>query len=832
MVSFSQRKYFFIVFVGSLVFHQAHAVLDDFDIVSEEEFQINQNAPVTQTQNTTSDEEDTVSLDDNRELYIREIQVIGNKNIPTEAVLYAIPYRVGQLFSPIRSGQLIRNIYKYFKDVRLWVKQVDPEGVKLIIVVEEDPKINSISYKGNKHLRADEVEKKGILTDLRTANIQRLDRAARQIKKLYADKNYHEAVVIPRIHLTPRGTADVVFEIDEGDVSLIKRVFFEGNHNVSSKKLRSLLFTREDWIFGAMDKSGTYQPDAIEMDKHSIESFYQGSGYLTARVTDVKIDKEPVTNNLTVTFVIDEGELFVIDEVSIEGNDLISEPELLRRVGIYPGQLYSKERIRAAMESLRMIWGQFGFANAEVLPHLTPDFERNTVSISFENNLGTKVFLNNIWIIGNYKTRDHVIRRQLTLREGDLLTVKDMDRSKLKVEGLGYFDVRDGVNWRVKHLDDDLADLELWVKEVKTGKFYATLGFGGSLKDLTAPGDALKFELTASDLNILGTGMSGYISATAAADEQSLTLNLTEPYLFDRPILGATDTFYKHSRYDEIKSLITVPKERLAGSSIMLGYTSHKMYDTRFIAQSGFESIRYQDKIIVAADVPSPELREVLATVLTRRFQPGNLVTVSATALQDFRANPTHPNRGYQWSLTHKVGVPVLADCFGFYKFEADATYYTPLIGEYDLVFMWHGHLGLLTPILGKNVPYRELFHIGGPATVRGFLFGEIGPQLDGNSIGGTKTFFVNTELIFPITRDLSIKGAVFYDGGAGWDTLNADNIPAKFLRNNRFDYRHAIGIGLRMLQPTPIRIDWGFKLDKRKNEKEFEVSFTALREF
>ncbi len=125
-------------------------------------------------------------------------------------------------------------------------------------------------------------------------------------------------------------------------------------------------------------------------------------------------------------------------------------------------------------------------------------------------------------------------------------------------------------------------------------------------------------------------------------------------------------------------------------------------------------------------------------------------------------------------------------------------------------------------------VPFGELFHIGGQHSVRGFLFGQIGPKFQGDTIGAKKALFWNVELIFPITGDMTMKGTVFYDGGAGFDNPYVSNVSRANLTGNNFDYRHSVGIGLQLLKPMPIKIDWGFKIDPRKNKLDPEKSETG----
>jgi outer membrane protein insertion porin family len=257
----------------------------------------------------------------------------------------------------------------------------------------------------------------------------------------------------------------------------------------------------------------------------------------------------------------------------------------------------------------------------------------------------------------------------------------------------------------------------------------------------------------------------------------------------------------------------------------------------------GLDDIRYESGIprstirnlVTLQD--TIEARAAYDIILAQLFTPGSFGTFSFNMGKDAKNHPMHPTRGYTWILKSLLAFPGWNSKIGFHKVDLDAHWFTPLIGEFDLVLHLHGYFGIVSRLHKHLIPYRELFHIGGQASVRGFLFGQIGPQFrvvrSGNrmsdSIGGNKTFFVNVELIFPIMQDFSLKGLVFYDGGAGWDNpyVCCKDIPEKFITNNNLSYRHSVGIGVRVLNPMPVKIDWGFKLDTRRGENTNEIHFS-----
>lgn len=770
---------------------------------------------------------------------IRQISIEGNEYVGDRAILNKIPYVEGELFEPHKTRTLIRNVHSlgYFKKVTVEGQDVDDDGMNLYVIVEEKPRLEAVVFKGNKAVSTKDIKKKIDVDAIPALDSDDLHKITLAVKKLYREKDYHNPTIDAQLK-QDGSHATAEFTIYEGKKSLVKRVFFEGNCAYSDKKLRSLTFTREDWVLGFMNKAGSYQPEAIESDKHVIENFYQSNGFLHAKVHDVTVEVDETSRDFCITFHIQEGEQYCISDVKVPGNEMVSEQLLKDQLPIKVGDLYSREKIRQSIEMLRTLWGDFGYIYADIEPSIQPDDEHKTVSVAFYSELGNQVTLRRINIIGNKKTRDKVVRRQLLLQEGCLLTQTGMDASRDRVELLGYFDPRDGVNWKMHRVDKNTADLDLLLKEVKTGRVEGKIGFGGSPKDFTSPAKSFNIQGTISESNLFGLGIHTNLTLDYAKEQRSLNFNVTQPWLFDKPIHAAFDVYHKRSLYEEFKEVKDDIEEQLTGGSFNIGYVSRRLWGTKIIGIGGIDGISFSKEPIARRNAGGTASSQAeFNQVLRRRFMEGEFIWLGAQFSHDFRNSPVHPSRGYQWLALTKLGFNNNKNRgekeeFGFLKFDLDASWYTPLIGERDLVLCLHGHVGIVSAIKMRNIPFRELYHVGGPASVRGFLFGEIGPRWLTESIGGKKAFWLNAELIFPIAGDFSIKGAIFYDGGAGWDSPDASIITPARLRNNRFDYRHAIGFGIRVLRPTPIQIDWGFKLDRRKGEKESEVHLSMYHEF
>lgn len=774
---------------------------------------------------------------------IQDIHVVGNVHVPQEAILQRIPYFKGEIFTPNKAAELIKSVYTfntlpygigYFKYVNLSARHIGNDKVDLYVYVQEKHPLEEVIITGDKHLNNKELKKKIDFTQVPVVDEEDVKKYINIIRKAYHEKNYHQVDVTGELKLHDE-KATLYITIKEGRQAAVKRVFFKGNKTFTDKKLRAIIFTREDWLLSFLDKAGTYQPEAIESDKHTLEHFYQSNGFINAKVINADVQLDEATHQYFVTFEIDEGEIYCIKEVLAPGNHLYTQNELLGRIPVAPGQVYSKERIREAIETLRLLWGEHGYIYADIAPSVQPNDDTKTVDVTFYSELGPQVYLNRINILGNQKTRDRIIRRNITLCEGELLTTKKMDESKERVELLGYFCPRDGVNWRISRVDLNTVDLDLLVKEEKTGKIYAQLGFGGNPTDIQSPSDSFSIGAAITDTNLFGLGINFNLNGSYSREQKTFGLTIAEPWLFDRPIHAAFDAVYKRSDYEDFKFTKENIKENFGSGSLAFGFLSNYFNDTKFVLHIGIDDIRYHP------DPTKPEnLKDVLkekdslefARIIMQRFTPGTFAWVSGFACQDFRNHPIHPSRGYQWAANGRVGIPGTSANVGFFKLDLDFSWYTPLIGERDLVFCFHTHAGYIHEFHNRLVPYRELYHIGGPASVRGFLFGEIGPSFKGTSIGGKKAFWLNAELIFPINTSFTMKGAVFYDGGAGWDTPFSYDISPRNLQQNNFSYRHAVGFGVRLLHPTPVKLDWGFKLDRKKGESATEAHLTMYHNF
>lgn len=363
---------------------------------------------------------------------INKIIILGNNLVDEQAIMNKVPYKEGENFDPRKTRKLIHNLYyglKRIKNVAIYGKQADKKDTKrdfdkssdqefidLVIKVDEKKVLKEIQFLPKKRSVGDEEFKKKInINDIPALDEQELKRYELIIKNIYESKNYHAVKINSELKVDTDGRAIAIFNIEEGQKSKIKRVLFEGNQNISSKELKKLIFTREDWILGALDGSGSLQEDRLEADKHILEQHYQSEGYMKAKVLKADLKVEEGSKDFTVVFTVEEGDKFKISEVKAPGNDIYKDDYLVSRIPIKPGDLYSRKKIVDAIKELEMVWGDLGYIFANIEPSIQPDEDAKTVKLAFYTEQGEKVSLNKINIIGNKKTKDKVIRRKLML---------------------------------------------------------------------------------------------------------------------------------------------------------------------------------------------------------------------------------------------------------------------------------------------------------------------------------------------------------------------------------------------------------------------------------
>lgn len=777
-----------------------------------------------------------------KDLTVKTITVIGNKYIGSDVICSKIPFQVGQPLDARKSGVAINNLYSLgaFKQIEIKVRD-EGQLAHMTIRVEEKKLLEGIEFVGNSDISTKKISETLDLKKLMYIDEESARNIAIAVRQMYIAEGFHKAQVSFELKKNKDHADKVtaIFTVDEGEKASILRVEFKGNKKIPARKLRAIINTRERWLLGFGDRSGTYDERMIEQDKYMLEGYYFENGFFKTKIYKTDVDFAENRRDITVTFHIDEGEQYTVRSVVAPFDDIVSQEETEAVLLVKEGQPFVRHEILDSMNRMSALWKEKGYIYTELVENLQTDDVKKTVDLSFMVSPGKKLYANRISISGNRTTRDSLIRRRLDIGEGDLITTSKLESSKRAVEFLSFYEPG-GVNWNVHKIANDLADLELTVKEAKTGNFNAQLTYGAS-------GESdQKQELQGSILlekgNLLGHGIDSGIAVKTGFDKvwpalRRFEVRLIDPHVFDKDVSCGFFFYHRQDEYDRWKHLNPVPTMHTMGTNVKFGFGLPEI-DKRLslMVDFGAETIHNNNpKMSARGD-------DLYQIVIDRTFQQGSLLWTGLDLVKDMRNHQMHPSKGYKISVGTKMAPSLINQTFGFFRIDAAASMYNSILNEDDLVLGNHIKVCNVRELsANKGIPYKELFHMGGPNTIRGHVWSGIGPAWKNTNepLGGRYAVQCNNELTFPLARHLGMRAHFFYDLGGAWDTpktavqkFNREH-PEKSVKfedvvmRNEFDIRHTVGLGLNLTSPIPAKIDWGFKLDKQPGESAHEFHLT-----
>ncbi|MDQ5984391.1 MAG: Outer membrane protein assembly factor BamA [Syntrophus sp. SKADARSKE-3] len=715
---------------------------------------------------------------------IAKIGFSGNQKIESSVILQAAKSKQGSLYSETQLASDIKAIYKlgYFDDVAADVEDT-ADGKVITFNVKEKGLVTAIVIKGNKVIDTGDIESALTFKTKQTLNQEKLNASIEKIKALYDGKGYYNAEITPTTEKIGEKDLRVILTIKENEKLYVKKISFEGNHTYRDKDLKNIMKTNEKDFFYFFTDAGILKKDQLKQDVGKLNAFYLNNGFINAQVGEPEITYDK--KGIYIKIPIVEGRRFKVGKVNVSG-DTIKTPKatILAGLTITKKEFFDREAIIKDIEYLTATCNDEGYAYADINPRTQPNEKEQTVDVTYDISKGPIVYINKINILGNTKTRDKVIRGMLAIYEGDMYNSTKLKQSYKNLERLKYFEEVDFQT--EKGPTAGLSDISIRVKEKSTGMF--SIGAGYSALD----GAMLMASITQQ--NLFGRGQALTLKATVGQNANYYNLAFTEPTLFDTLIWSKWELWNTRRYYDTYSLAST-------GFSGTLGYQLwERVYG--YLQYQIFNSDVY-DVLVTASD----QIKQQAGKVLTSALTP--------TLTRNTTDDDYFPTKGSVNSIFLTYAGGILGGDSAYTKYGASTAWFFAL--PLEMVFDIKGRIGYLQANEGKTLPVYERFYVGGITTIRGLR--NVGPKdpITGDLIGGSTLLYLNFDIVFPLLKSAGMKGVVFFDTGNAWQS-----------GYNLNDLRKTVGAGIRWYSPVgPLRLEWGYVLDRKTGEDPYRFEFT-----
>jgi len=730
---------------------------------------------------------------------ISDIRVEGLERIEPGTVFNYLPLKVGDEIDDESAEESIRALFKtgFFNDIKL-----NQDGDVLVVVVEERPSVASITFTGN-----DEFDDAALTEGMeqvdfaegRIFNQSALDKVVQDLKSQYFSLGRYSASVESSVESLERNRVAVTFDIDEGVVAKIKKINIVGNEAFEDKKLRKRFNLSTKKVFNFLSKKDQYSKQKLEADLETLRSFYQDQGYLGFKLESTQVSISDNRENIFITIAINEGESFSVSDISVESTSAVSAEELKSLLTFASGDVYSRKAVsesRAAITD-RLANDGYAFANVNAIPEI--DQDNKTVSFAFAIDIGRRVYIRRIDISGNTATRDEVIRRELRQFEGAWYSTEDIQRSRVRLQRLGFFDdVR--IDTPQVPGTNDQVDLEVVVKERSTGTFLFGVGFSDE--------DGVLLQANVSQENLFGSGKEMDLDINTSDVSRVVSLGYTNPYY---TLNGISRGFRISSRRIDAREANTA--EYIAETEL-LGVEYQ-------IPLSEFNSINFGfagERIDLSeTDETPPEFEDFI----NQNPESDNWKLTSSWS-RDTRDSVIYPTTGFLRRFSLEASLP--GSDLTYYKATGRASWFKPVTDKF--VLRLTGELGIGDGYSDlEELPFFENFFAGGPNSVRGYDSRSLGPLDSGETpepIGGSSRFLTNLEFLtpFPGAEDTKDKRVGFFiDGGQVYS--EADGIDLGELR-------YSAGVAYYWFSPVgPLTISFATALNDESGDDTESVQFS-----
>ncbi|HEY9199677.1 MAG TPA: outer membrane protein assembly factor BamA [Gammaproteobacteria bacterium] len=703
---------------------------------------------------------------------VTDIRVEGLQRIAPGTVFSYLPVKAGETFDEMRSAEAVRALFKsgFFKDVR-----IERDNGVLVVVVQERPAISSIELTGNEDIETEpllESLKEIGFAEGRVFDRSLLDKVEQELERQYFSRGKYGVKITTTVTPLERNRVGITIAVSEGRAARIRQISIVGNNVFEDEDLLEGFQLSTPTLLSFYTGVDQYSKQKLSADLETLRSYYLDRGYINFNIDSTQVSITPDKQDIYVTINVTEGDQFKVKEVRLAG-DLVVEPaDLFPLVQLNPGDVFSRKRVTDTVTQVSEKLGDKGyaFANVNTIPEV--DNETKQVVVTFFVDPGKRVYVRRVNMAGNARTRDEVLRRELRQMEGGWFSSSAVERSKVRLDRLGFFEE---VNIETPTVPGttDQVDVNYSVTERPSGNLMVGVGYAQS--------SGLLFNASVTQDNFLGSGKRVSVAFNNSDVNTIYSFNYLNPYYTIDGISRGFGLFFKET--DAGEANVADYEVDTYGGNVSYGIPINEFDTVR-------ANVEYENLDITATQFSSAEIRQFLA-------DNGNQfdnVKLTGSWSHDTRNRAIFPDRGSLQRASAETTVPGLD--LQYYKLGYEAQGYTPLTKNFTLLL--NGEVGYGDGYGDfEALPFFENYYAGGIRSVRGFEDNTLGPQDSlGDPLGGGFRVVGNAEILFPppfFTKVNSFRMSTFMDIG---------NVFASYDDFDSGDLRYSVGVGATWLSP------------------------------
>lgn len=720
---------------------------------------------------------------------IRAIEFTGLRNVKKSVVSGVLTIGKRDEFDQKKLDDEIASIYKLglFSDVVADVSEFK-DGVKVTFILQEKLIVKELDFKGNKQFSSRKLKEEISTKKKEGYDTRKIKDDIEKISTLYKDKGYVDVQVVDFSTTDDvSGFATVTFSIEEGKKVLVGGIILRGVESFKEKKIKKLFATK---------KKNVFKEEIFNDDLNKIKAHYKDNGYLDINILKPEVVYDIPRTKMYIKVQLEEGKKYKNGKVSFTGNTVYTTEEILKVYKFKEGKIFSQSLHIENEMNIKSLYAEKGYIRAKIKSDIDKNPETGIVNVAVDITENNIVYIDKIYIDGNSKTKEYVIKRELLVKEGDIFAVSKIRRSQEKLLNLGFFkDVKIDLE---ETKDPDTADLAIEVEEDKTG--MVSLGAGYSSVDKVVG------TIQVTELNLFGRGQQLNLTYEFGARRQNYQIGFTEPYFFGKKLLFGVDVFNTTS-WRSYGSDSTAYQEGRRGGDIRIGKPLSDIHTLNF-------TYAYEEVKVFNID-----------SGLKSQIEKSKDVASSLTSsiIRDTRDNVFDTVRGSKQVFSVKVAGGPFGGNTNFYKPTLKLSKFIPTFWKFVIGLQSYvSYVKEFSP--SEDVPIYERYFLGGADTVRGYDYGEIGPREKGKIL-----FVSNFEYKFPIVQEASrtiLSAAIFADLGGSWK--GKDDVTGEIGSDeNQLKSGAGFGIRIRPMPVLPIRIDWGYGFNHVPGEQLSQFYFT-----